>query len=90
MASIALNKHFEEFIREQVAKGRFNNASEVVRAGLRLLEDTEAGREEKLRKLDAAIAKGLAEAEAGLGVPLDEAMDRLRERLGLPVRQPEG
>ena len=81
MASIALNKHFEAFIREQVEKGRFNNASEVVRAGLRLLEDTEAAREEKLRKLDQAIAKGLAEADAGLGVPLDEAMDRVQERI---------
>ena len=81
MASIALNKHFEEFIREQVEKGRFNNASEVVRAGLRLLEDTEAEREEKLRKLDQAIAKGLAEADAGLGVPVDEAMDRVQERI---------
>jgi len=84
MASVALNDHFEEFIRKQVEKGRFNNASEVVRAGLRLLEDAEAERQEKLRRLDEAIARGLAEAEAGLSVPLDEAMEELRERLGLP------
>ena len=84
MASVALNDHFEEFIRKQVEKGRFNNASEVVRAGLRLLEDVETEREEKLRRLDEAIARGLAEAEAGLSVPLDEAMEELRERLGLP------
>jgi antitoxin ParD1/3/4 len=86
MASVALNDHFEEFIRKQVEKGRFNNASEVVRAGLRLLEDVEAEREEKLRKLDEAIARGLAEAEAGLGVPLDEAIESVRERIHAKIR----
>jgi antitoxin ParD1/3/4 len=44
--SVALGDHFEEFIREQLESGRFNNVSEVVRAGLRLLED-----EQKLREL---------------------------------------
>ena len=39
--SVALSPHFETFIREQVESGRFNNVSKVVRAGLRLLEDTE-------------------------------------------------
>ena len=39
--SVALGAHFEEFIKEQLEGGRFNNASEVVRAGLRLLEDQE-------------------------------------------------
>jgi len=37
--SVALSSHFEAFVREQVESGRYNNASEVVRAGLRLLED---------------------------------------------------
>ena len=87
MASVALGDHFEAFIKEQVERGRYNNASEVVRAGLRLLEDSEAERERKLKVLDDAIARGLAEADAGLGVPLDEAMDRIRERLQLRARE---
>lgn len=89
MTSVALGAHFETFIKEQVEKGRFNNASEVVRAGLRLLEDAEAEREDrerKLKALDEALARGIAEADAGLGIPLDEAMDRLRERLGVPTK----
>ena len=41
--SVALSSHFETFVREQVESGRYNNASEVVRAGLRLLEDQQHG-----------------------------------------------
>lgn len=40
--SYAVGEHFEDFIRKQVALGRYNNASEVVRAGLRMVEEHEA------------------------------------------------
>ena len=49
MASFALNEHYERFIQAQLESGRYNNASEVVRAGLRMLEDFEAARERWLR-----------------------------------------
>ena len=49
--SFALGEHFERFIDRQVKGGRFNNASEVVRAGLRLLEDDERAKLAKLRAL---------------------------------------
>lgn len=39
--SISLDPHFESLIESTVSKGRFSNASEVVRAGLRLLEEEE-------------------------------------------------
>ena len=39
--SISLGNHFENFIQSTVSKGRFSNASEVIRAGLRLLEEEE-------------------------------------------------
>lgn len=59
--SYVLGKHYEEFVATQVAQGRFNNASEVVRAGLRMLEDYET-RMKELRLLvdqgDAAVAAG--------------------------------
>lgn len=40
--SISLDDHFAQFLAENVASGRYRSASEVVRAGLRLLEDHEA------------------------------------------------
>jgi len=55
MASISLGDHFEKFAHEQISQGRYQNVSEVVRAGLRLLEDYEMARQERLRSLKAKI-----------------------------------
>jgi antitoxin ParD1/3/4 len=52
--SISLGPHFERFIRREVASGRFGTASEVVRAGLRLLEEDEA----RLASLRGALEEG--------------------------------
>jgi len=53
--SISLGTHFESFIKEHLAEGRFKNASEVVRAGLRLLEEEES----RLLVLKNAIQEGI-------------------------------
>lgn len=52
--SISLGDHFDDFIARQVGDGRFGSASEVVRAGLRLLEENEA----KLKLLREALQDG--------------------------------
>ena len=52
--SLSLGDHFAEFIEEQIASGRFTSASEVVRAGLRLLEENEA----RLSALRGALVEG--------------------------------
>jgi antitoxin ParD1/3/4 len=52
--SVALGKEHEKFIRTQIRKGRFASASEVMRAGLRLLEEQEL----KVENLRNAIIKG--------------------------------
>lgn len=54
--SIALGDHFTGFLAEQVQTGRYGSASEVIRAGLRLLEE----REVKLAELRALVAEGEA------------------------------
>ena len=75
--SVALSSHFETFVRDQVESGRYNNASEVVRAGLRLLEDQQKQSELQLEAMKAAIAAGLA---SGRGIPGDQVFDRLEDK----------
>lgn len=76
--SVALSPHFEAFIRQQVDSGRFNNVSEVVRAGLRLLEEHEAEQAAKLQALREAVATGLA---SGPDLTEDEVFDELEAKL---------
>lgn len=52
--SVSLGDHFEGFIAHQIDSGRFGSASEVIRAGLRLLEDTET----KTAALRQALVEG--------------------------------
>ncbi|MEA2899367.1 MAG: antitoxin ParD1/3/4 [Bradyrhizobium sp.] len=52
--SFSLGEHFSTFIEDQVAQGRYDNASDVMRAALRLLEEQEA----KLSALRAALVEG--------------------------------
>ena len=60
--SISLGDHFNDFVEEQVAAGRFASASEVVRAGLRLLEDHET----RLAEVRAALIEGEGSGPAEL------------------------
>lgn len=53
--SISLGDHFEDFVDKRVSTGRFKNASEVIRAGLRLLEEEE----NKIAALKNAIVEGI-------------------------------
>jgi len=53
--SISLGDHFESFVDNRVSAGRFKNASEVIRAGLRLLEEDES----KIIALKKAIEEGI-------------------------------
>lgn len=75
--SVALGPHFETFVRAQVQSGRFNNASEVVRAGLRLLEDDEQRKRLALETLRAEIAAG---RNSGAGRSADDVFDRLEAK----------
>jgi len=54
--SISLGNYFDQFVMSQVSVGRYKNVSEVIRAGLRLLEDEES----RSVALKNAIQKGLA------------------------------
>lgn len=77
--SVALGPHFEEFIRRQIETGRFNNASEVMRAALRKLEDDEA----KMAALRLNIKTGLTSGVAG---DIDEVFGRLKKKIRSPKK----
>lgn len=70
--SISLGNHFEDFVDDKVAAGRFKNASEVIRAGLRLLEEEEA----KIVALQKAITEGIDSGVAKKFEPKKHLEDR--------------
>ncbi|MBL0934735.1 MAG: type II toxin-antitoxin system ParD family antitoxin [Rhizobiaceae bacterium] len=74
--SAELGPHLEQFVAKLVTSGRYNSKSEVLRDGLRLLEEREA----KLAVLDAMVAEGLASLDSGEGNPADEVFDRLEAK----------
>jgi antitoxin ParD1/3/4 len=77
-ASYSLGSHFETFVRRQLQSGRFASASEVVREGLRLMEEREAEREARLEALRAEIARGRA---SGPGIAAEEVFADARARI---------
>lgn len=62
--SVSLGNYFEDFVDNRVSEGRFKNASEVIRAGLRLLEEEES----KIIVLKNAINEGI---ESGIDKVFD-------------------
>jgi antitoxin ParD1/3/4 len=85
-SSYSLGEYFESFVQAQLASGRYNNASEVLRDALRLME----ARERKLAALDAAIERGMADIKAGRVYDADEVFDELEAELAaLPDRAAE-
>jgi len=62
--SISIGDYFDDFIKNRISAGRYKNASEVVRAGLRLLEEEE----NKVIALKGAIQEGL---ESGIAKDFD-------------------
>lgn len=80
-SSYSLGAQFETFVREQVETGRYQSASEVVRAGLRLLQDQEDLRARRLAELDRLLDEGVESARKGPLVAADEVFDRLEKRL---------
>lgn len=59
--SVALGNYFEDFIKAKIAQGRYNNASEVIRAGLRLLEEDESRIVALKSAIDEGIGSGIAD-----------------------------
>ena len=68
--------NLEAVVTKLVESGRYNSKSEVLREGVRLVEE----REKRLAALDAALALGLADVEAGRVRPAEDVMDELLKK----------
>ncbi len=76
MISADLGQQLERYVEQLVKAGRYNSKSEVLREGVRIIQD----RETRLAALDASIARGIADADAGRTTPADDVFDRLEAK----------
>lgn len=84
--NINLTEHYDQFVADQVRDGRFKNASEVLRAGLHLLEQQSCRDQEKLLLLKALAAEGFEQLDQGQGIEIDspQQLSEFIESIGSP------
>ncbi|MFV3129141.1 type II toxin-antitoxin system ParD family antitoxin [Niveispirillum sp. KHB5.9] len=70
--NVVLTDHHEKVIEELVRSGRYQNASEVLREGIRLIEKREAADKAKLEALRTAVHLGAAQIDSGDFIEVDE------------------
>jgi antitoxin ParD1/3/4 len=76
-SSYVIGDYFEGFIKQQIQQGRYASASEVIRDGLRVLEDRQKFRDMKLEWLRSEVQKGM---DSGVGRSIEEVADELKNR----------
>jgi antitoxin ParD1/3/4 len=79
--SVDLTPDLENAIQRRLDSGAYKSDVEVIRAGLRALDRDEEEKARRLTELDASIARGLADADAGRVHPADQVFSELRERI---------
>lgn len=76
-SSFALGARFDRLVARLVKSGRYNSKSEVIRAGLRLLETQEEARAVQIDELRQAFRAGI---ESGHGIPAEKVFAELKEK----------
>jgi antitoxin ParD1/3/4 len=76
MISADLGSQLESFVAKLVETGRYNSKSEVLREGIRLIQEREA----RLAVLDQALVRGMADDDAGRVRPLADVVARLERK----------
>jgi antitoxin ParD1/3/4 len=79
--TLTLTPELEQFVREETRRGAFASNSEYIRTLVRERYVKTNERAAKLESLDKALARGLADAEAGRVIPLEEAFRCLRAQM---------
>ncbi len=81
--NVVLTEHHEKVIADLVASGRYQNASEVLREGLRLIEERDSRNAARLKILQEAARAGFADFDAGRFIALeDDAIENVIGSLG--------
>jgi antitoxin ParD1/3/4 len=86
--NVNLTDHFDAFIANEIEAGRFSNASEVMRAGLRLLEQQAEEQRQRIERLRLLAAEGFSQLDQGLGIELAgrEEIEQFIGKLGRQAR----
>jgi antitoxin ParD1/3/4 len=76
--NISLTPELERLVDDRVKSGRYASASEVIREGLRLLEEQDQLKQQRLAEVRRKIDRGIEQLDRGEGIPGPEARARLR------------
>lgn len=85
MISADLGQQLETFVAGLVETGRYNSKSEVLREGVRLIQE----RETRLAALQHSLNRGIEDAEAGRTKPAEDVFDRLEAKYQAMQRSAE-
>jgi antitoxin ParD1/3/4 len=78
--NVSLTPELERFVEQQVASGLYHTASEVIREGLRLLEERDALRQTRLNAIRRAIQHGNDQLARGEGIPGETVFANIRNK----------
>jgi antitoxin ParD1/3/4 len=78
--NVSLTPELEKFVTEKVASGLYYSASEVIREGLRLLQEQDALKQMRLQELRREIAIGIKQADRGEFIDGEEVFKELNNR----------
>lgn len=79
--TISLTPELEESITARISSGEYKTPSEVVEAGLRLLQKQEEVRKTRIEQLRAMVDAGIKQLDAGMGFDVDDAFDEVEREL---------
>ncbi|MEH2436257.1 MAG: type II toxin-antitoxin system ParD family antitoxin [Nostoc sp.] len=77
--NISLTPELEQLVKDKVSSGKYNSVSEVMGEALRLLEERDRFRDQRLAELKAKIQVGIEELERGEGIDGEEVFAEIEE-----------
>ncbi|MFN0021583.1 MAG: type II toxin-antitoxin system ParD family antitoxin [Pirellulaceae bacterium] len=79
--TFSLSPDLEKSIAARINSGKYKTPSEVVEAGLRLLDKQEEAQKIRLEQLRAMVDSGIEQLDAGMGIDVDDAFDKVEREL---------